>query len=210
MYETPNFESKFQNRWKATPGVESSSYTFTVDKSKKTDGMRIKASIADGTSTDSVETGIAIYDSIPRIIEYPKDFSPEEGEEFMFSCEFNYWGSGHSEFQIFLNDKKIHYKFSKVIFIDGLITLKANLSASKEMNDNNIYCQLSLHRTDGKSSLHFKSQPIKFQVLYKVNDINISSEIGKTEIELSCSAVGNPPPKYEWRKVINRKMFLFF
>ncbi|CAD5126773.1 DgyrCDS14819 [Dimorphilus gyrociliatus] len=210
MYETPNFEPKFQNRWKATPAVESSSYTFTVDNSDKNDGMQIEASVPDGSNVESVKTGIVLYDSIPRITKYPQNVSPVEGEKFPFECEFNYWGSGHSEFLVFLKDKKMNFRDVQIIFVDGLATFKSNFIASKEMNDNNIFCQMILHRTIGKSSLKFKSQPIKFQVHYKVENIKITSEKdnsttnGKTEI--SCSAEGNPAPKCEWRKKSSDKI----
>ncbi|CAD5126233.1 DgyrCDS14401 [Dimorphilus gyrociliatus] len=205
IYETPNFNSYYENRWKVTPSGESSSYSFINNNVQEIDGFTINATIMDENSTDSRITAIVIYDSNPRLLTYPRN-TLMEGEKFNVYCNFDIWGSAHISFEVFMNDKQLNSN-AIIVFSDGLVTLKSSIIATPEMNNQNLYCQVKLFRsTDDVFSAFESEKSEKLNIEYKVRDIKLASNFSKSDSqaktgdEIACSATGNPIPKYEWRE----------
>ncbi|CAD5115139.1 DgyrCDS4141 [Dimorphilus gyrociliatus] len=204
IFEPPNFDAKFKDRWKVTPSGESSSYTFTVTSSEKIDGLHINASIVGGSSTDYRKTGVVLYESNPTAEEYPKTVI--EGEKFNVVFDFKFWGAGSFGSKLFVNDTWISSSKTESIFYDGLAKFKEEHKATWKIDNQNMYFEVKLYRNDDTDFVRFKSDDIKIRVEYKVRDIKITSDQDNSDKlkngdELICTAMGNPVPKYEWRKV---------
>ncbi|CAD5120879.1 DgyrCDS9430 [Dimorphilus gyrociliatus] len=200
IYQTPTL---FATTWSVTPAGISDRYNFTIRSLTKDVRKRITAELLTTGQPIYRNHSITVYDSNPVLTRNPQN-NLKDGDKFELTCTFGKWGHGIFTGDFYVDNETISGGSADFKVESDKIIFSANFTADYKVDRKDITCRV--FSKDQGFPNYIASNTIRFEVEHKVTQIKISPDPSQSDITvksgdtINCTASGNPPPDFEWRR----------